>query len=78
MVPNLTLLHAPAHQGAWTPVAASFARVSTNLYQAEVSLSAVSDQSFYRVMMTGQDGMLRIVSSAKAGNRFRVQFEWLH
>lgn len=77
VIPNLTLLRASAHEGPWTPVTASFTRVSTNLYQAEASLTTVPNQSFYRVMMTGHGGMLRITSSAMAGKKIRLQFEWI-
>jgi hypothetical protein len=78
VIPNMTLLRASALEGPWTPIAASFVKRSASSYEAEVSASTASGQSFYRVMMTGNDGTLRIESSARSGNKFRVQIQWVH
>jgi hypothetical protein len=75
VIPNMTVLRATASDGPWTAVAASFSKKSTDAYEAEVSANAGSTQSFYRIMMTGNEGVLRIKASTKSALNLRIQFE---
>ena len=74
----MTLLRASAPEGPWTSLAAAFIKKSTNLYEAEVTAGSASGPSFYRLMMTGNDGTLRIESPVKSGNKLRIPFGWAH
>jgi hypothetical protein len=77
VIPNLTLLRSSSASGPWTPVTATFARVSENSFQTETTVAAESGQWFYRMMLTGNEGEVRISSSAKFGNKFRIEFDWV-
>jgi len=77
VIPNLTLLQSSSPGGPWNPATATFARISENSFQSETTIVAGSDQRFYRMMMTGNEGAVRIRSSTRSGNKFRLDFDWV-
>jgi hypothetical protein len=76
VIPNVSLLRAGSPAGPWNPVNATFVPVSEDTILAEVAFAANSPQFFYRVMMTGETGSVRVVATEKSGAKFRVRFQW--
>jgi hypothetical protein len=77
VIPSLSLLRSSSLEGPWNPVDASFVPLSEDTIQAELSSDPRSSLSFFRLTMAGNTGSVRIMSAEKAGNRFRVRFQWI-
>ncbi len=78
VIPNLTVLRSfnLNQEAAWTPVAATFTKVSANTIQSEVSVPLDSAEAFFRVSIEGDNRTVKIESSERVGSKFRLRYTW--
>ena len=76
VIPNL-IVERSLNLASWTPVVATFTKLSANTIQSEVSVLSNSAQEFYRVVsIAGGNRTVNIESSERVGSKFRLRYTW--
>lgn len=73
VIPRMSVQWASSLSGPWTPVDATFSKMSAENYQAETAAGQAT-ASFYRLKQAGLGAAPRIHSAARTGNKFRIDF----
>ena len=78
VTPNLTVLRSfnLNQEASWTPVQATFTKLSGNTIQSEVSVPLNSAGAFFRVSIEGDNRTVKIESSARVGSKLRLRYTW--
>lgn len=76
VIPNLTVLRANSldQDGRWTPVTATFTKVSANTIQSEVTLLTTASGAFYRISRADDAGSVHIDSYERVGIKLRLRY----
>ena len=76
VIPNL-IVQRSLDLASWTPVVATFTKLSANTIQSEVSVLSNSTKEFYRVVsIAGGNRTVNIESSGRVGSKLRLRYTW--
>ncbi len=75
VIPNL-IVERSLNLASWTPVVATFTKLSANTIQSEVSVLSNSTREFYRVTIAGDNRTVKMESSERVGSKIRLRYTW--
>ena len=76
VIPNL-IVQRSSNLASWTPVVATFTKLSANTIQSEVSVLSNSTKEFYRVVsIAGGNRTVKMESSERVGSKIRLRYTW--